>query len=408
MRTIASLYLLLQCFSLVCQKQYTTGYFIDNQGKTTKCHIKNIGARNNPIQINFKLNGDSKVQTASMAEVAEFGVGDLLFRRYEVPVDRSGDDLSQIGNSKLPTYQVETIYLKQLIPGAAVLYAYVNQGVVTYYYSLDGADPKPLTYNRYRKADNSIATNNAFRHQLITDLACDDLSFQDVQNTSYTQSDLSNFFVKYNQCVDPDYSFQPEVLPRSKLHVHFRPGVLAYRYDTQSTMLSRISADFGKQTGFRVGMEFEWYLALPQSQWAVVVEPTYATVNFKEVDGNFIYVATGAQDTDKAKAHHHTVGGAIGLRRYFQVSNSNGIFIDATSVLEIPLDSSVEFENFDNPETGSTFHLALGLGLSHKEKLKLQARYGLKRNPLKDELNWSSSLSSLELTFSYRILGLHE
>ena len=81
-------------FSCFAQIQFEDGYFISNDGKKTDCLIKNIDWKNNPNEFLYKVSKDAAIKTATISDVAEFGIVNISkYQRFDVDVDQSSENL---------------------------------------------------------------------------------------------------------------------------------------------------------------------------------------------------------------------------------------------------------------------------------------------------------------------------
>ncbi|KAA1247933.1 hypothetical protein [Aquimarina sp. RZ0] len=140
--------LLLVTVSSFSQINYEKGYFIESSGDTLECYIKNRGWLNNPTEFEYKLaeNTDSKIKT--IKTVKEFGVGDLMYKKFLVKIDTSKERIEDLDEDRNPKFIEKTLFLKVLVEGDANLYHYTgNSFSDRFFYDFMGSEIEQLVHN---------------------------------------------------------------------------------------------------------------------------------------------------------------------------------------------------------------------------------------------------------------------
>jgi hypothetical protein len=91
-RAIPFLLLIFASVSVLAQKDFENGYFIDLEGKKTDCLISKKSWLRNPGSFTYKTELQGVNQRASTSTVREFVVGDATYLRFEVEIDTSSSN----------------------------------------------------------------------------------------------------------------------------------------------------------------------------------------------------------------------------------------------------------------------------------------------------------------------------
>ena len=188
------------------QNSYKPGYFIDNNNVKIECLIKDKNERNNPKRFKFKPSKNETVQIGGIDSIKEFCIyPDRKYIRFQGEIDRSGFDDKSTTHNQNPEYTRETLFLKVLCEGRAWLYSYLDGPLERYFYKIENTTIKQLVYKDFKvmnlkipDRNYTIRRNKAYLSQLMSDLSGQALSFDDIKNIEYEESDLVKLFNKYN------------------------------------------------------------------------------------------------------------------------------------------------------------------------------------------------------------------
>lgn len=407
------LYLLISLinFSSFSQINFEKGYFIKNNGSKTECLIKNIGWKNNPIKFEYKLYENSESKIAMIASIREFSVlNNSTYKRYLVKFDKSSREVSDLSTNKKPNFVEETIFLKLLVKGKANLFEYERNGSKLFFYSIDSSNAKQLIYKKYITNDNKIAINNKYKQQLWTDLKCQSLVMNDVNNCDYKKSDLINYFIKHNTCKNPEFKKdKKEFEPKEIFHLHLRPGLNFSQLNIRNDILNLNSRNinFDPKTNFRLGLEIEAIIPFSRKKWSIFLEPTYQVFKAKK-DIRFS-LAPNFIRTDKFEVDYKSIELPIGVRHYFFMNNNSKLFVNGAFISDFSLGSKISVESesvFFNEDlkVSSKINLAFGLGYNYKNIYNVEIRHLSNRKILKTYNHWTSDYSSFSIIFGYNFI----
>ncbi|WP_299218946.1 tRNA modification GTPase [uncultured Aquimarina sp.] len=414
-QTLCAIVLLILGFNSYGQIKFEKGYFIDNNGVKAECFIKNKDWSANPTAFKYKTTLDSDSKTKTIQTVQEFGILERsIYRRFEVSMDRSTDKIIELGSDQEPQYTKETIFLKVLVDGDAVLYGYTESDFVRFFYSIKGAKVKQLIHKRYLSKEGSVAKNNQFRRQLWSDLRCENIQMKEVQNLDYYKKDLIKYFIKYNTCLNPSFKFIEKKKKASEsFNISIRPGVHQSRLTLDDNSISSFTkeVDFGNDQNFRIGLEIEYILPFNKSKWSVFIEPTYQSYKVDEREVDFLPSSVVVASRTTASVDYKSLELPIGIRHNLFVNDHSKIFLNGGFVFDFPLDSKIDlivditgganFNVIDNEITSSS-SFAFGIGYQYK-KYSIELRYRSNRNLFVKDINTNSKYQTAALIIGYTL-----
>jgi len=357
------------CVASHAQVQFEKGYFIDDAGNTVTCLIKNHDWKNNPTSFEYRLSETAETLKSSLQEVQEFGVGNSLkYKRFVVEIDRSSSRTAALSNKRAPEFKEETQFLKVLVEGKASLYQFNDDVISRFFYSMDEANPQQLVYKEYRTKDTR-AINDSYKQQLLNDFKCTGLTEADARGTTYSASGLIRYFKKYNECEQSSVKVFAENSDRLIFNLSLRPGVVFSSLSMANELTGAEKLEFGNNISFRLGFETELVFPFNNNKWSLVIEPTYQ--QFK---------SELQSETNSGHINYKSIEFPFGVRRYFFVSPNSKLFINAQYLLDVPLESSVQFSSgvmeLKPKHNGS---VVAGIGLNIKSRFSLEARYQANR-----------------------------
>lgn len=186
---------------------FEKGYIIHNTGEKKTCLIKNIDWESNPTEIEYKISDAGEVKIATIDNIQGFGVDNYSkFTKVTIDIDRSTENLNQMGTERNPTFRKETLFLKTLVEGEATLYEYADGNLKRYFFSIGNQPVKQLIFKSYLASNFRKAKNESYKQQLLNNLKCSDISKESILRLNYKKWDLINIFTKFNQCVNSDFT----------------------------------------------------------------------------------------------------------------------------------------------------------------------------------------------------------
>lgn len=387
------LILLVSSVAAFGQIKYEPGYFISNDGQRTECEIKNLDWQSNPTTFEYRVNGTDG--RGGIETISEFGItGGSVFRRFEVSIDRSSNNTSSLGKERNPDFKRETLFLRLLVNGKAVLYMYEDQGLIRFFCSNDGSAVTQLVYKRYIQTNERgwttgyVLENEQYKQDLLNSLKCASITERDVKSLKYERASLMKFFNRYNECNGTLVQTNEVGTPKSPVHISLLVGAgfnsLASQY-TGAPVTTYESA-----VALRLGAEFEIVLASNKGMWAVVLQTVYQTYSTKNAPGT-ITVNYSSLD----------VGGIV--RRYLFIKDNNSLYANLGGVFAVPISSE---DTFKGPGTSLESNLAVNfvLGLGYRvSKFSAELSYAANRDILQKYPYWSAPYGGVIVTLGYRL-----
>ncbi|MCK5442454.1 MAG: tRNA modification GTPase [Maribacter sp.] len=398
----SSLLFLLTVISFTANSQisYESGYFMDSTNQKTDCLIKNLDWKNNPTELEYKLQADSEVKKATIATIKEFGIfNSSKYVRRSVDLDRSRGTLGDMNSSRNPIFNKEQLFLRVLIASKASLYLYQEGSLQRFFYQDADGPIKQLIHKKYKTDDNLVGENNLFRQQLLNELNCQGLSERQMDELKYSKGQLVNYFIRYNECTDSKVIDYETKNKKGLFNLNFRTGLnnTSLAIDNLSSGPSgidnRITA-FGNEIGFRIGFEAEFVMAFNNNKWALIIEPTYQ------------YYKTEKQlPLLSADLDYTTIEMSVGLRHYMFINEKSKLFVNASVVLVLSSDLSIIYEPNakDLVDGKSNPNLAFGVGYNHNNKYNLEFRIHNNRQVMAKSQNWTTDYSVMSVIFGYTL-----
>lgn len=356
------------CYS---QIKFQEGYFITESGEKATCLIRNVEWKDNPTEFNYKSADGSEIQSKSINTVKEFGIDNYSkYRRFVIDIDRSSENVRNMNWQISPEFERDTLFLKILVEGEATLYVYQEGNIRRYFFETAETDVKQLIYKKYRKSENSVGVNEAYKSQLRYFLECNGEIVPSIREVSYS-NDLVELFINYNNCVDSQYVNYFVRGPKSKLNFTIRPGIKRSSLVMRDGGSGTRNTNFGSEYTFRIGTEFEIILPFNRQKWGIIIEPTYQYFKKTVEYPNFDQAAT---------INYSSLEIPLGVRHYHFINDRSKIFFNAFIVYDTALNKELSFEIGNDLEVRTSLSYVLGLGYKYNNWLSAELRHLTSRN----------------------------
>lgn len=356
-RKIFTFLFLLSSLSVLSQVEYQPGYFIDNSDKKIECLIKDSDWLRNPNEFKYKTSSEGALQTASIADVKEFSVNGNVYIRFKVEIDKSSTNLKKLSINRNPEWAEETLFLKQIVKGKADLYYYRANGQDYFFYGSEDRPVRQLIYKVYLVNSTETAKNNTFQNQIKADVNCLKISDARLQSLKYEMKALEKHFKESNTCSGNFYE-EKKSDKKSVLHLKITPGIDFAKLDIENAKRTTL-ADFPRESGFRLGAEFENILPFNRGKWSVIVEPTFQAYKAK----------SGAQYVD-----YKSIEIPFGVRHYFFLGDDLSLFVNGAVVVDFPFDYKINLGRNTFESNLFRINFDAGFGVQWK-KFSLEGRY---------------------------------
>lgn len=378
------------------QAKFEAGYYIGNDGQRTNCQIKNEDWASNPTSFEFRL-GEGEPQGKTISDVSEFGFSDgTVFRRFEVDIDRTSDDVAKMTIERNPQFKRETLFLRIIQPGKAILYGYEDRTLKRFFYQLDQGPVSQLVYLRYlattgvQHVQTGYAeANNLYKQQLLNALQCADLKQSDFENLKYERSSLVKLFRKYNACQG---DAQEPVVVEKPSTTHVTPkiglGYNGFWLKDGNNAFKEYTTD--RAIAFRFAAEIEFVVRGNNGRWSFLFEPAFQSYSSQNTDGSL-------------KLNYSAVDLGVGVRYYFRQEDSKAFYAGVGGVFSLPLSSkdALKLNNLGF-ELSQSVNATASLGY-RINRLTAEVYYGFGRGLMGQYVNYSSGYSGPGIMIGYRI-----
>ncbi len=415
MKFILNCLLWLSPISLYSQINFEKGYFINNSNEKVECYIRNKDWKNNPIEIEYKKQlEDITSITDSISNISCFEIyNELKYQRFEVNIEKSGDDLRFITSNKNPKWEHETLFLKVLVEGEASLFQYINENLYKYFYKTSNTSIEQLICIKYNSTEknngildnfnNSIKTNNQFRQQLYSFVKCESMLQSDFESIGYYRGDLIKHFTKYNNCI----GFIGSKYIISKEKGDFNLKILASLSSSQLTISDpnfyyNKSTEVNGKALYGFGLELEYVLPFNKNKWSIYCSPQFQKYNnFKSYIKKDGFGSIGQDINHTVKINYTNIGIPIGIRHYLFLNKKSKLFINGEYVINVNSESQITFDNQDIIDINSRYNIALGIGYCYNNRFSIETKANLNRELLGNYISWSAQYSTFGIVIGY-------
>ncbi len=404
-------------YSVYAQNTYEKGYFINNIGIKTDCLIKNLDWESNPTEFKYKLSENAKIKQIGIELVKEFGItGISKYTRFYGNIDRASDKTDELSEERNPIFKKEKLFLKVLLEGDASLYQYSDMGLIRYFYKTKNLNIEQLVYKRYLGKNNKskadftnykVLKNTLYRQQLWNHLKCHSISIKEIKRIKYYEKELINFFIKYNECINSNYTSLSK--KKSNLfHLNIRPGINSYSIDLINTYTTKKVA-IKPNPAFRFGVEAEVIMPFNNNKWSFIVEPTYQHLKSEE-EVVFTYSHTDYTETRNVIFDYKSLEIPFGIRYYLFLNNKSKLFINTSYIVGLSFNSEIALIQIAEDASASTHYeigyrdnFTVGFGYKYDDKLSAEIRYGFVGDVLPNYVYWFGEYQSTSLLIGYTL-----
>jgi hypothetical protein len=391
----------------LAQASFEPGYYVDNNGIRVEGLIRNMPWEHNPGSFKFKPTAKRETQTLSMEKVRAFGIDpQVKFVRAQVLVDQSTDMTAELSPSIDPLFTEKTVFLKVLVEGEARLYTYSDRKVERFFYQKDpSSEIEPLIYKRYRNAEGKVFQNNQFRRQLLTELPCEGIQFQTIEEIRYKTADLLQLFETYNTCRKAPYEVYQKEKPDLEFAFSIRPGLSFPALSTSDGVSNARNANFERSLAFRIGGELELAFS-SKKMWTLFIEPTFSSYK-RETEA--VYPFSGTIENTIVSIKYQYIEFPIGVRRYLQLGDKSRLFANGAFIFDSPFNSYITFQRGNETllngflKIQPNLNFAAGVGYNYQDQLVFEFRYHSPKNILNTLSSTSADFNVFSLIAGFRL-----
>ena len=391
----------------IAQISFEEGYFIDENDERSECKIKNMDWKDNPSSFEYMVNETSEVKTAKIENTKEFGInGKSKYLRRAVKMDRSSDNIYNMSVERNPVLNEEILFLKVLIEGNASLYQYVEDNLTRFFYKINDSEINQLIYKSYLIHNRIVSKNNHYRQQLLNEVNCPEINMGEYETLGYNARDLQRIFVKYNECVNSEYSTFEKPEERDLFNFSVKFGLNISDLSIQHATSDLRDFFYDPQYSPRIGVDAELVLPFNKNKWTIFTEPTYRNfTQIKTIESSDVVGGTLTTDVT-----YTSIELPVGVRHYFFLSEKSKVFLGASLIVDFTIsDSFIYFTRADGSELTEPLEvtgrnsLGLSLGYKYNDRISFDIRYQTGREILSKYIFWKSDFQTLSFTLGYSI-----
>jgi len=360
MKKTLTIFLLLPSMLFFSQIKFEEAYIIDNNNIKSECLIKNKQWNIYPTEIEYKLNENTEIKIGKINDIKEFGIGNDIYKRFEVDVDKSSNNLNDLSEKAEPEFIKEKVFLRLMVDGQIQLYKYSgNQNIKFFYKTKDQETPKQLIFKRfYDPSKDVVISNNQFRKQLFELTGYHTL-------IDYKESGITKLFEAKNQT--KRISDQKDYF-----HLTVRPGINLSSANVENN-ISII--DMKTKPHFRIGLEAEYNFSFNKNKWALLLEPEFSTIYKDEKEVNYL---SGSDVKQNLNVEYKNLKLSLGVRHYMFLNSKNRIFLNLLYSWNIDAELKVyytERKDIIDKSLSTANNIAYGIGYSYNDKYFLETRF---------------------------------
>ena len=270
---------------ILAQVNFEKGYFITENGLKTECFIKNEDWESSPSKFTYKLTQDGDVNVLRMTNLKSVVINNAFkFEKHTVQFDDSERSIGKLSYERSPNFSEKTFLLTVLIEGESTLYSYVDGNKKAFYYKKENEDIKPLIYKVYTNENRDILYNKRYQQQLLTEFPCEEISVKYIERVDYNASDLTSFFLKYNECKGETATLFNKA-KKGTYHGRVIGGLYNSSAATELELpvLTRSGIDTEAEWSPTFGIEVEYVFPFNKNAWSVFIAPNYSSYRRRKV-----------------------------------------------------------------------------------------------------------------------------
>ncbi|NEV93479.1 hypothetical protein G3567_04850 [Psychroflexus sp. YR1-1] len=415
------------------QSAYVSGYFITEDNSKVECLIYNRDWGQNPEEITYKMDEDSKTQTATLEDITEFKLDNTehYYKRFKL-----NSDLVSYEDSKTIKQKGEAVFIKVLIDSETKLYSYKKSGERFFFFG----DEKPvlLRYDKTINDKGKAIKSRAFQKQLYDELNCVKFKISRYSKLEYTAKDLISLFKDYYRC--NDYNFETTYTRRTRFKYDFKliSGLnflsdvstsyeFTYNYDKPAPPSSGnvsipVSGESSERIHYKtklnyiVGFENELFLPIQRNKWSLFFAPNYqhysGETSSYRLDEDFLTSRT----LPEFEFEFSSLELPLGIRYYSRWNENFKLFGHVAVSFNYLIESNFE-ENFEldllsenigivlSPanQFGMTSSIFLGFGANYQDKYSISLNYYLDRSFGEENFYEHEASGAISLILSYKL-----
>ncbi|MES2517892.1 MAG: hypothetical protein V4585_07275 [Bacteroidota bacterium] len=381
--------------SIIAQKNFVSGYIINQTGDTMRGKIDDKQWSKNPTKILFMANGSQAKMYNIIAELRSFGIENKsIYLKKTTSLDITPYDYnSLLLTSERIVISDTTIVLKQLIKGKISLYAFKDANGKDHFFieKLNEPIEELIKHDFFDeiKGTKVIVKQNIYNDQLA-DL-CQDCSLlnQKKFNYNYSEASLKPVILEYNAFFGDKQAKETTMKEILGSNLYFQIGVGQYSYLSEYAPYG--SPSFSNSGNIVTSLGVGWLLELPSNRRKVAVKLDLMYHIFNEVQqSSFVF--------SNKKNNYLGISIAPQYSFYKNKDSEKDFYVLAGGVFETPLNNT-EYVNLIR--NYAMYGYKVGVGFKIK-KINMNLSY-VKTNSGEQKTYINNTINRIALTLGYAL-----
>lgn len=354
MKKMYLLFFLLSVGTLLAQKRFEKGYYIDHSENTIEVEIEVVNIHNMPGEITIRNSG--KISKIPKADLKGLKVGTQIFVRKTFDYDATiSYNIDRLDRSEDFVYEKKNDLLLLLVNGDFKLYQYSYNGVLSFIYEDPDGNLHTLGYKKYKEDGNRIVENKVFQKQLKT--GAKNLKTQSYEVLRYNNQDLEEYFESLNG---------KTLIKEKKSKFIFNAFVTYSIHSLAFKFVEKTKTEYDNY--FSISPELEFVLN------DKVKNPSSFYLNVKYEQFKREYETNYVREKARFKVEHHAFFGSVGYKQNFRIKEGMFVYGKAGVGYYHPFNSKITASSATSAFLDMNFSTAnggvnTGIGLKLKQIL---------------------------------------
>lgn len=388
-----TMFTVISCISLKAQKEFMSGYIVNNTGDTIRGQIDNQKWATSPLKITFK-NNNHEVKY-ELKDIQSFVINDqVTYVRKAITLDITPHQFGSLLDSYDRIVVDTTLFLKQLVKGRLNLYYLQDNNQKKHFFVEKLNEPiKELIDHHFLKTINNNTYNvhhDIYNNQLYE--LCEDCSDNSgkVFKYLYRDADLIPLVIKYNIYFGDNKPVEVSKKEKFKttLYAQASIGTFGYSIDNSANQFNKAGLTAGS-----LGLAGLFEIPSKRNKFGIKVDLLY---NFYQED---VKLFNGYQ----IPTNTSYLGAYIGPQYSFykNVPKKVDVYLNAGVSLEMRL--AQKSQDLIYQGMGNTMGFKVGLG-TILNRMSLELTYNNTDAGLKPYPFVTGNIQKVSLTFGYALL----
>lgn len=390
---LTTLFSFISCISLKAQKEFMSGYVINNSGDTIRGQIDNQRWATSPLKVTFKK--DHQQIKYELAELQGFVINSqVTYVRKSIALDITPHQLGSLIESYDRIVVDTTVFLKQLVRGRLSLYYLQDNNQKSHFFIEKLNEPiKELIDHHFLKTidNNTYNVHHDIYNKQLYELCqdCSDYSKKTFKY-SYRDTDLIPLILKYNTFFGDNKPIEVSKKEKFKstLYAQASIGTFGYSIDNSANQFNKAGL---MASSLGLGGLFE--IPSKRKRFGIKVDLLY---NFYQED---VKLFNGYQIPTNTSYLGAYIGPQYSI--YKNVPKKVDVYLNAGASLEMRLAQKSQDVVYQG--LGNTMGFKIGLG-AILNRMYLELTYNNTDAGLKPYVFVEGTIQKVSLTFGYALI----